>query len=650
MDTLVIVRKIREAEALADAGKHGDARRLLEPLLSDDALTETHRKLVLKKIDLFNKQQERMTRIISRRATSITGRGTFVDVADQSSARTAIRKAVPEQSNRPTELAIEKDRTERPTDLTIEKEVRGAPTEVVPRARHVDTEVPERGHKLKVEPRSRQSSGSWVAIDERREITRPPDPGDSQELAPVADGDGLDALVEPADEDPRKTELFVASSSTRESQVHDSVVQVAPDEDSAPVITRYHAGQGDKPVTHSGNETPVPWNDTPVPQSSTRTEATVHDNLVSGESDTLIVPTLPDKEDDSTYLMADDYFKSRASTRNRRERSNPELKALADRLPDDDLRRELALEVVKLREQLKTSSRDTKSEGTRVGSRKIEREDRPESGSFHIPASQVNTIVRRAAGTDRIEVHMPGRDEDASELQVLRKDSVRGERVSATPTDRIALAQDYIDATQISKPGMLKPVATWLGVLVVLGVIGWGIYLGWQSVVGAQVATTTISEEGVGNVLLDSKYIDHEDFAGRTSTDNLLQSRKTGWIISYDDSPEGKITGITVPGPGYSDVAARQFENLNVALGKKSLSTTQGMSREAVVGAFGDLSPTSRTADGDAIILRFEGHQGVRVLEFCFAPDDGSRPLWIRIFDAAANPPAPALSGYPWKS
>ncbi|MCA8944717.1 MAG: hypothetical protein KDB29_00670, partial [Planctomycetes bacterium] len=114
MDTLVIVRKIREAEALADAGKHGEARRLLEPLLSDDGVSESQRKLVGKKIDLFKKQHERMTRIISRRATSTSVR---VDESNQSSERTAIRKAVGdhERSERPTDHTPDKeDPTERP--------------------------------------------------------------------------------------------------------------------------------------------------------------------------------------------------------------------------------------------------------------------------------------------------------------------------------------------------------------------------------------------------------------------------------------------------------------------------------------------------------------------------------------------------------
>jgi hypothetical protein len=182
--------------------------------------------------------------------------------------------------------------------------------------------------------------------------------------------------------------------------------------------------------------------------------------------------------------MAEDYFTSRATQRSR-ERSNPELTALADRLPDDDLRRELALEVVKLRQQLEAAEKD-KRDGTRAGSRKIQREDRPESGSFHIPASQVNTIVRRAAGTDNIEVHMPGRDEEAQELKVLRRDSVRGQKAPATPTDRIALAQDYIDAAQIERPSLLKPLATWLGVAVVLAIIVWAVYWAWQTINASQ--------------------------------------------------------------------------------------------------------------------------------------------------------------------
>jgi hypothetical protein len=510
MDTLVIVRKIREAEALADSGKHGEARRLLEPLLFDNGLTETHRKLVTKKLDLFKKQHERMTRIISRRGTATNVR----DTANESSERTAIRQPLDDA-----------EKSERPTDLAIEKDMRGEPTEVVPRARSADTEVPERRHKLKIEPqsaaqaaRNNQSSATWRAVDGHREVKRPQAASDSQELAPVSDTDEMDALEDATAEDPRKTDMFV---SPPRSGVADTST-----EESAPTIGRYNV---DRPVFPVGNETPAPgWRDTPVPQPTPHIKSpdvsrsgrpaasrpagqpgaksdrlvksdldsatvrdmpspalTVRDSIVMSDSDTVVSPRLPEKpDDDSTYLMAEEYFTSRATARNR-ERSNPELKALADRLPDDDLRRELALEVVKLRQQLESAEKE-KRENTRTTGRKIVREDKPESGSFHIPASQVNTIVRRAAGTDDIEVHMPGRDEEAQDLKVLRRDSVRGKKAPDTPADRIALAQDYIDAAQINRPSLFRPIATWLGVAVILAIIGWAVYWAWQTINAAE--------------------------------------------------------------------------------------------------------------------------------------------------------------------
>ncbi|MHC4841617.1 MAG: hypothetical protein ACYTDT_11810, partial [Planctomycetota bacterium] len=93
METLIIVRRIREAESLAASGKHDDAGELLRPLLDGDGLTDTHRKLISKKIDLFKRQKDRLTRIISRRATSVS----VNDSADESSERTAVRQPVPER-------------------------------------------------------------------------------------------------------------------------------------------------------------------------------------------------------------------------------------------------------------------------------------------------------------------------------------------------------------------------------------------------------------------------------------------------------------------------------------------------------------------------------------------------------------------------
>lgn len=657
MDTLLIVRKIREAEALADAGKHGDARRVLEPLLSEDGLTDNHRKLVGKKIDLFKKQHERMTRIISRRATSVSTRN---DESNQSSERTAIRRPIDDKdrSDRPTDHTPDRsDPTERPTNRTVEKQAQGAPTEVVPRARDVDTEVPERGHRLKVEPSARQSSGSWSAISDRREVVRPADPSDSQELAPVADSDRLAQVGESAGEDPRETDIFVAPPepvTAKDSRVHPSsrdtewpttVPTEAPDDDSAPSIGRYGL---DRPVFPTGNDTPAPgWNDTPVPSAMTPSPPVrVRDSFVLPGTDTVVSPALPDKaDDDSTFLMADDYFDARAVS-SRRERSNPELKALADRLPDDDLRRELALEVVKLRNELesvKSGRTEVKQrEGTRAGSRKIQREERPESGSFHIPAGQVNTIVRRAAGTDQIEVHMPGRDEDAADLQVLRRDSVRGAKASATPTDRIALAQDYIEASQIEKPGLLKPVATWLGVLVVLGVIAWAVHLGYQSVTGANMEVD-VTETSVGEFVLGAPKSDYEDIVMKEERISFGVKSKRGWLVQYNDVTQ-RITAITVPGPGVIDPEDSGFNELRVDFNGDDYAFANGVNVETLRKRFG--GPTPEFSDdlwqsSGAYTLKFIAKQGQSTLEICYRTINPEAPLWVRIVtaDEAPNPP-----------
>lgn len=642
MDTLVIVRRIREAEALADAGKHGDARRLLEPLLSDDGVSESQRKLIGKKIDLFKKQHDRMTRIISRRATSTSVR---VDESNQSSERTAIRNAVEghERSERPTDHTPDKeDATERPTNRTVEKQSHGAPTEVVPRAHNVDTEVPERGHRLKVERTSRQTSGMWNSVSDRREVVRPPDPSDSQELAPVNPGNEIEDVGETEDSDPRKTDMFVVSADTGAA---DNQVTVAPDDDSAPAIGRYNV---DRPVYATGNDTPAPgWNDTPVPSSNTPAP-TVRDSFIIPSSDTVASSEMPDKDDDSTYLLADDYFASRPSAR-QRERSNPELKALADRLPDDDLRRELALEVVRLREQLEQSgsarSEVSKREGTRAGSRKIEREDRPESGSFHIPASQVNTIVRRAAGTDRIEVHMPGRDEDAADLQVLRRDSVREKQAPATPTDRIALAQDYIEATQIEKPSLLKPVATWLGVLVVLGVIGWAIHLGYQSITGGD-QTVEVTEDSVGEFKLGSAKGDYADVAQKQDRIAFAVRSEHGWLIQYDDETQ-QVTGISVPGPALADPADSGFDRLHVVFNGYDYAFVNGASVEILRKRFGEPTPdfskeTWESSEG--YTLTFIAKQGQSALEVHYRTSEPDAPRWVRLV-TGNSPPRPPTDG-----
>lgn len=628
MDTLLIVRKIREAESLADSGKHGDARGLLEPLLKERGLTDSHKQLIVKKLELFSKQQQRMTRVMSRRGTSVLSRD-----PDASSERTAIRSA------------IDVDRSERPTDHTIEKDFeKGAATEVVPKARNVETEVPQvaRSHKLtSVSQPDLQRPGVHPALPADKApvaIERPPTPSirddqikdhysgnwpkvvdsqvrlpasESQELAPLAD-----AIDDEADEDdPRKPHIFKAPSSTEIPR--GAATEMVPrlddtDEESAPVISRY--------------TTPGSTRDTPVPQSMT---PAVRDSVVHPKAPG------PRHDDDSTYLLADEHFASRAPS-SRGPRSNPELKALADRLPDDDLRRELALEIVKLRSELE-SVRTGKVEPPAPGTRKVKSMERPESGSFHIPASQVNTIVRRAAGTDSIEVHMPSRDEEAAELQVLRRDSVRGKAATQTPTDRIALAQDYIDGAGARKTGMLRPAATLLGFAVVLALVVWAVHIAWQSI-NAEAQTTDLhmTDEGAGGYGIGKSYEVYEDLRGRQGTTARQVTTHAGWIIQYD--ADNIIRGIAFAGPGGKETGSM----------KVTLDTAQHTGADWSVGAvmksLGEPVPPyseATFASQESNTLRWEFAQGTRVFEAHYRTVTPDRPAWVRVRDARVDLPDP---------
>ncbi len=649
MDTLVIVRKIREAESLADSGKHGDACRMLEPLLKDKGLTESHKQLVAKKLELFNKQQQRMTRVMSRRGTSTLTK----DAADASSERTAIRKA------------IDVDRSERPTDHTIEKDVpQGAATEVVPKARNVATEVPQqqRSHKIPslnkpaaaierpptVNVRDDQIksdySGNWPKVHDSKVRMRA---SDSQELAPLADGVDDGIAAEAGEDDPRKTDIFraeVSGSSTDVPRRASTVMPVGnptemvprlPDhtdheEESAPTITRYGSAG-------SARDTPVPQSTTPAVRDSFIVPRPKAELPVPG-----LAPAGRASDEDSTYLLADEHFAPR-SISSRSPRSNPELKALADRLPDDDLRRELALELVKLREEvdrMKSGSHEAPVPGTR----KVRTTEQPQSGSFHIPASQVNTIVRRAAGTDSIEVHMPTRDEDASELQVLRRDSVRGRSATQTPTDRIALAQDYIDATNVRKPGVYKPIATVLGVAVIFAVIAWAMHLGYKTIAGAQSVEFAMNENGAGGYELGRSYETYDDLKSKQSYTGRQLHSAGGWLIQHDES--NLITAVAIAGPGSAVAgAAERFKNFKLEFGALQHSG-HDWSVSALRKSLGETTPPYsdelfRTSS--EYTLHWDSMQGARALEVHYSTSAPDQPLWVRVLDVKSVPPAPKL-------
>jgi hypothetical protein len=373
----------------------------------------------------------------------------------------------------------------------------------------------------------------------------------------------------------------------------------------------------------------------------------VRDSVVNLGADPVMSPALPEKHDDSTFLMADDAFTSRASTRNR-ERSHPELKALADRLPDDDLRRELALEVVKLREQLKAADDQKQRDSTRGTGRKIVREDRPESGSFHIPANQVNTIVRRAAGTDQIEVHMPGRDEEAQDLKVLRRDSVRGQKTTATPTDRIALAQDYIDATQIARPSLFKPLATWLGVAVILGIIAWAVHLAWQSFNGENSEPVRVTSDAAGGYSLGSAKADYEDLRNLQAQSAPAVLNKQGWLIQYDES-SGAITGVAIPATALAPPKQTRFELVTVEFEGDTYPVTEKLGASELAKRFNRAKPEFSEAvwkTSETYTVRFETKQGDRALEFCFRTRNGGELLWLRLVDTKAEPKSPTESDF----
>jgi hypothetical protein len=303
MDTLVIVRKIREAETLADSGDHGGAQSLLGSLLDDQALTDAHRELIARKLKLFDKQRQRMTRL----------------------------NAHPDESSELTAIIEPTDSERRPTDVLKEEATHGVPTEVVPKRSAIH------GRAIRIPTLKRSDLDPDAAVD-------------------------------------HDTHRVGTPKSTRRDT-----------EKSGPLP-----------------EVPAPG------------------------------PTKP---------PTGNYF-------GRRTRSGTELMALVDQLPEDDLRRELAYEVVKLRDEVE-----------RIKSTRSETPAR----SFEIPASQVNTIVRTAAGTQGINVHMPAREEEATELKVLRKDSVRTTAAPPPPATTVEASHDLIDATEEQRPAGGKRVVLFVG-------------------------------------------------------------------------------------------------------------------------------------------------------------------------------------------
>lgn len=491
MDTLVIVRKIREAEALAESGKHRDARRLLEPLLSQDGLSDSHKSLVTKKIEVFDKQLERATRVMSRRAAS-SGRRDPNDDTDLGSGRKPA--ASPQLAAAPKSSG----------DTTVERPAiaPGTPTEAVPRPRDKDTtklrkkfEPVSPGSQATPPERDLVSLYDNLADEPRGETTvrdRPsPVKPASERRGPTAQTDTEVPL--------RASEHFkTAPESDLQRPARDDLAPLQAEPQDIRIV--------DSPLPPGAPTVEVPR--LPVPQNANSREIQPEgdDGFDSDEMPALgevapvkaagdtrgVFKALPPKppSDENRPLPEGSSVRVQdtriapplpppALERSHSARSSKDLTSMVERLPDDDLRKELALEVVRLREELeraRSGRRDT--DRTSAGSsRRIAPGEKPESSIFKIPSNRVNTIVRTAAGTSDITAHMPTRDEVVPELEVLRRDSLKKPAGTQGGNDaRMSLAKNYIESARLREPDRFTFVAAALGLLVIVGLVAWAIY------------------------------------------------------------------------------------------------------------------------------------------------------------------------------
>lgn len=500
MDTLVIVRKIREAEALAETGKHRDARKLLEPLLAQSGLSDSHKSLVAKKIEVIDKQLERATRVMSRRASE-SGRRDPSDDTDLGSGR------------KPAAPAISAEAPKSSGDTTVERPAiaPGTPTEAVPRPRDKDTT------KLRKKPEAEKPRGDTTLAD-RDLISLYDNPGDAprgdttvrDRPAPIKPPSERRQIIRPAEASSPvsgraaqqvDTEIPARAASNRLRPAPGSEMKAPAKADLAPLRDE----PADIKIVDSTLPPGAPTVELPRPDAPRKAGDSQEIEPVADEGfDSDEIPALgeiassksagdtrgiykalpPANQSPPSVRIQDSYIAPPAEAapvaeRPRSARTSKDLTSLVERLPDDDLRKELALEVVRLREELekaKSGRRDT--DKTAAGSsRRIAPGEKPESSIFKIPSNRVNTIVRTAAGTSDITAHMPTRDENVPELQVLRRDSLKknapGENA---PDSRVSLAQNYLENAKPRDQDRLKLLATALGLIVIVGLVAWAIY------------------------------------------------------------------------------------------------------------------------------------------------------------------------------
>lgn len=548
MDTLVIVRKIREAENLADGGNHSGAVKLLEPLLGQDGLGSAQRDLIKKKIDLIERQRQRATRIMQRA----------------------------QEPEEPTVIALaEPDRTERPTETAIEKQAEGEPTEAVPRF-----DGREDREKTRKRPMRKSDPAMPTALDENATLRVPPPPG----------------LLDPSD-----------TQQVPRPPIYDHIVDTS-----------------ENKLLPVSEDEPEVEDHTPVPTPA---------DLTSGEHRKLaeigVVPTPaprpPAHDKRKTEVVEEDQHFGRKSTR-RDVKSTPDLKALADNLPRDDMRRDLALEVVRLREELEKSKRKPPT-----GPAPTRRAEKPESGKFLIPASQANTIVRRAAGSESIEVHMPSRDENMPELQVLRRDSFRGKRPESTEDAGESAARQYVEkGSGRLNAAKFRPLLTILTAIVILGSLGGLGYIGWNALFSRATTDVAITEEKVGELALGA------DTTGLKEGPNGTLLSAEGWIVQHAG---GKVTAITVKLEGENTQGVSM-----IAFGNRSMNLAEGTAAAQVQKSMGEpVAPMDKEALRTGTqSLKFRHNQGRAVLEFVYRGED-TGAIAVRLYSEPDAPPLPSL-------
>jgi hypothetical protein len=442
MDTLRVVKLIRESEALAESGRHEDACRVLKGMLDEPGLSESHRTIVVKKHALYERQRDRISR--------------------RSAPAPEPRPAPALDTNSDTVSDLSPEPAERPTDKVPHPEVRGLATEVVPK--------------------------------------------------------------------------------------HES----EPDKDPAP-----------KP---------------------------------KGPNDTDIV--LPETSS---------------------ARSSAELRAIAERLPEDDLRRMLALEVVELRDELERVSRRNSAV-------------KSDSSRFRIPVSDANTIVRSAAGDSDIEVHLPGRDENADDLMVLRRDKL-APKVPAP----LAAASDVFAPEQSAVPSLFRPLATYLGFAVIVVLAGWVVYVGVRAVTSAP-ETRVVGADGVGELRLRSAL--PQDMR-LTREGNALREDKSGMLVHLDT--DGLVAAISIPGSAHPDAeAAERFGVYRLAAAEGGNPDWSIHGLRAALGESVPAYDAEAFASRERGVLRFE-LGGAVVLEAHYRTSTPDRPEWIRLIDTQAELTLPTL-------